>query len=506
MEAEHSATNANSVIFLVNRNHDLSNRITSMGTDGNAVIRGTLSEPGDASVGLAGGGDKPARMLADNRFETELLLQPGSNSVAIAATDTSGNRSNYRFNVTLPSANVSPLSFTYDLNGNLTSDGMRSYEWDIHSRLKKVTWGAGQTTEFKYNALGQRCESTDTVGGVATKRFYLFDGIRLIDRRTGTTADTATIDRRYFSQGEQRKNGSSWENYFYSRDHLGSIREVVKSAGGTNTLVARYDYDPYGKRLTQYQSSAYTGGCDFGYTGHVTVPSLVVGQTELVLTHFRAYDPNLGRWLSADPIGEAGGMNLYAYVLGDPINGWDPYGLEFWSWNGTAGDWAENTAQFSMGMADNLSFGLNGMAREQIYGDDYSDPCSKSYKGGEWAGTGVSLAMGGAGAAKGLAKAGSSSLRKQLYEIGQKTLTNKTYRDFAFRNADPVRRGIDIVRQQGWIRASLPSPMGLLTQGLKTGATTGLTPLAADSLGAAAATGFGVGSAAYNLPKPSKCP
>jgi uncharacterized protein RhaS with RHS repeats len=35
----------------------------------------------------------------------------------------------------------------------------------------------------------------------------------------------------------------------------------------------------------------------------------------------------LGRWLSADPLGEAGGLNLYRYVKGDPINSWDPYGL-----------------------------------------------------------------------------------------------------------------------------------------------------------------------------------
>ena len=116
------------------------------------------------------------------------------------------------------------------------------------------------------------------------------------------------------------------ENAFYSRDHLGSIREVIKSLGGTNTLVARYDYDPYGKRLTQYQASTYTGGCDFGYTGHVTNPSLVAGQTELVLTHYRAYDPNLGRWLSIDPLGEAGGMNLYAYCYGNPLNLYDPDG------------------------------------------------------------------------------------------------------------------------------------------------------------------------------------
>ena len=47
----------------------------------------------------------------------------------------------------------------------------------------------------------------------------------------------------------------------------------------------------------------------------------------LYLTHYRAYDPRLGRWLSRDPIWEAGGVNLYGYVGGDPISFIDPYGL-----------------------------------------------------------------------------------------------------------------------------------------------------------------------------------
>ncbi len=295
---------------LTRRNHNATHQITSLGGGGISIIRGTLSEPGEVSVGLTGSGDKPARMLADNRFETELPLQPGSNSLAIAATDNSGNRSNYQFQVDLPSANVQPLLFTYDPDGNLTSDGIRSYEWDILSRLTKITWATNKTTAFKYNALDQRCDRTDTDGTAVSKHYHLFDGSQMLDHRSGTTASTATIDRRYLSQGEQRKNGTSWENYFYCRDHLGSIREVLKSTGTTNTLAARYDYDPFGKRLTQYEASGYA--CDLGYTGHATVPSLVGGQTEMVLTDFRAYDPQLAIWLSSDPLGEAGGMNLNA--------------------------------------------------------------------------------------------------------------------------------------------------------------------------------------------------
>ncbi len=51
------------------------------------------------------------------------------------------------------------------------------------------------------------------------------------------------------------------------------------------------------------------------------------GQSGLDLTMFRAYDPNLGRWISRDPIEEAGGLNIYAYVGGNPINAFDPLGL-----------------------------------------------------------------------------------------------------------------------------------------------------------------------------------
>jgi uncharacterized protein RhaS with RHS repeats len=48
----------------------------------------------------------------------------------------------------------------------------------------------------------------------------------------------------------------------------------------------------------------------------------------MVLTFYRAYDPQMGRWLSADPIGEAGGINLYVYVENNVSNFDDPLGLQ----------------------------------------------------------------------------------------------------------------------------------------------------------------------------------
>jgi RHS repeat-associated protein len=50
--------------------------------------------------------------------------------------------------------------------------------------------------------------------------------------------------------------------------------------------------------------------------------------SDLNLALYRAYDDNLARWLSRDPLGERGGLNQYAYAANDPINRWDPFGLE----------------------------------------------------------------------------------------------------------------------------------------------------------------------------------
>ena len=306
----------------VTATHNSMNQITALGGGGTTRVAGTLSKPGRVSVGIAEHGEHPARMLPGNRFEAEVTLPAGTSTLAVEAADESGNRSSYRYTVATDPQDA--REFAYDEAGNLTDDGVMTYEWDSLSRLKMVTWAGGVTTEFKYNALGQRAEIIETESEtVTTHHFYLYDGISLLERRTGTDPDNATTDRLYFSSGEQRWDGSAWQSYHYCRDHLGSVREVLASDG---TLVARYDYTPYGERVTRCEASGYSA-CDIGFTGHITLSSLVTGQTELVLTHYRTYDPWLGSWLSADPIGEKGGTNLYQYVEGDPASSTDLLGL-----------------------------------------------------------------------------------------------------------------------------------------------------------------------------------
>ena len=104
-------------------------------------------------------------------------------------------------------------------------------------------------------------------------------------------------------------------SYYYTRDHLFSVREMCNSSG---TIVARYSYDPYGLATLVGGTNLAT----FQYTGDYThQPS------GLNLTKYRAYDPNTGRWLSRDPIGENGGINLYDYVKNRPLDLLDILGL-----------------------------------------------------------------------------------------------------------------------------------------------------------------------------------
>ena len=130
-----------------------------------------------------------------------------------------------------------------------------------------------------------------------------------------------TVTKQFYDQGEQI-NGA---NYYYTKDKIGSIRELIDSNGNVQ---ANYDYDSWGRQTVLNQ----TVTADFGYTGFYINKS-----TGFDLTWYRVFDPEKGRWLSRDPINNIfrtgygtnvpGGDELYSYVNNNPWKFKDSLGL-----------------------------------------------------------------------------------------------------------------------------------------------------------------------------------
>jgi len=281
--------------------HNNLNRLSSQQVGGTLRFAGSVNEP--AAVTVAG---QAAVVDAANQFTGSASVSSGSNTVGVTATDPSGNIRTNTYQVTVAGSSG---SFTQDANGNLTSDGVRTYEWDAENRLVAVNQGALRS-EFTYNAANQRVRIVEKDGTtVLSDSRYLWCGLSLCDERDATGT---TVTRRFFAQGMQE--GSS--AYFYTRDHLGSIREMTDTSGAVR---ARYDYDPFGRR------TKVSGDKDaaFGYTGH-----FMHATSGLTLAPYRAYSAALGRWISEDPLGlRAGDLNLYRYVANTPPNAVDPSGM-----------------------------------------------------------------------------------------------------------------------------------------------------------------------------------
>ena len=105
-------------------------------------------------------------------------------------------------------------------------------------------------------------------------------------------------------------------------DHLGSPRLVVNTASGlttTSAVIEEIDYDEFGNVTTDTSP----GLTPFGFAG-----GLYDKDTGLVRFGARDYDASVGRWTSKDPIRFDGGMNLYGYVVNDPINALDRRGTD----------------------------------------------------------------------------------------------------------------------------------------------------------------------------------
>ncbi len=226
----------------------------------------------------------------------------GNRTTADSASYTSNNLNQYD--------QVGTQTYTYDSNDNLQSDGTNTYTYDEQNRLIQMQ-NSSHTATYEYDAFNRRVSKT--VDGTTT--YFVYDGSEVIEEYSSSNVLQADY---VMGRGidEVLTMDRSSTTYYYHFDGLNSIRNISNSSG---TVLETYDYDPYGKITTSLSSI----GNPYYFTGRRF-------DTEIGIYHYRAraYDPDIGRFLQRDPLGYYDSMNLFEYVLSNPINFTDPLGLQ----------------------------------------------------------------------------------------------------------------------------------------------------------------------------------
>jgi RHS repeat-associated protein len=198
-------------------------------------------------------------------------------------------------------------TFTYDTNGNIQGDGTSTYTWNARDQLVSMT-APSLTASFQYDALGRRINKT--INSVSTS--YLYDGNNAVQELQGPTP-VANILNGGLDEAYSRTDGDGARTLL--SDGPGSTVALLDSTG---TAMTQYTYEPFGNTSTSGVSSSNPSQ----YTGREN------DSTGLYYYRGRYYSPSLQRFISEDPIGIAGGINLYAYVNNNPITYRDPFGLD----------------------------------------------------------------------------------------------------------------------------------------------------------------------------------
>jgi RHS repeat-associated protein len=279
-------------------------------------------------------------------------------------------------------------AFSYDLDGNLTQDGLWSYTWDGENRLVAVesVWGVAEEgrrrLEFRYDAQGRRVEKVVYAWdpqqwnyiAQSTNRF-VYEGWNLVavldQNNTPLLSFVWGTDLSGTTQGAggvggllsvTAHSGPDAGTYFYRYDGNGNVMALVSAGDGS--VAARYEYGPFGELLRATGPMAKANPFRFS-------TKYQDDETGLLYYGYRYYDPNTGRWLNRDPLASQPlevtfrlrngtlktqeipgelivGPNLYQFVGNNSIQFVDPYGLDY-------GDWWDPRTWFNSGFTESWS-------------------------------------------------------------------------------------------------------------------------------------------------------
>ena len=261
----------------------------------------------------------------DDIYELESETRTGSSAYSNSYTyDGVGNRltmtkdsitTDYTYNdnnqlITETIDSDTTTLYTYDDNGNLLlkTDGTNTtlYTWDWRNMLTSVS-DSSDTTTYAYDGDGNRISKT--ADEVKTK--YINDVASPLVQVLFETTDEDTVLASYVYGNDLISvfRPLFSENCYYHYDGLGSTRQLTDD---TEAVVASYTYDAFGNVIAS--SGATTNA--YGFTGEQQFNEA----DNLVFLRARYYDSRIGRFISRDPIGYRGGINLYVYCLNNSVN------------------------------------------------------------------------------------------------------------------------------------------------------------------------------------------
>ena len=214
---------------------------------------------------------------------------------------------------------ITSPGYTYDQNGNMTSDGENDYHYDAANRLAEFKdHGTGQTTAtYDYDYRGRRTRKT--VGGTTT--YYHWDANSMTAETDPSGAVKATYT--YDDKGNPVSMTRNGNNYFYQTNSHGDVVTLTDSSG---QVVNTYTYDPWGK-VTQESETVEN---PIRYSGY-----LYDSETGMYYLMARYYDPGIGRFLTRDMLDislmkkrSPLNFNRYAYCNDNPVSSVDKDGLD----------------------------------------------------------------------------------------------------------------------------------------------------------------------------------
>ena len=257
-----------------------------------------------------------------------------SNSLAeITNLYVSNNRNQYAAIQEISTLSASPRETSYDLDGNMTRHGEWTYAYDSGNRLVSVASNGITVATMSYDTQGRRVKKVAADG---THR-YFYDGWLLVYEHitrfdntiseieyvwgkdlsgtlhgaagvggllylTISNAQPSTFNLSTFQRSRGTRDSSTPQLYIPYYDAYGNILGYRDAQGN---VVASYTYDAFGNTISQ-------SGPMSDFFLHRFSTKYYDSETGLYYYGYCYYSPSLMRWLTRDPIEEAGGVNLYA--------------------------------------------------------------------------------------------------------------------------------------------------------------------------------------------------